>query len=35
MTSNHESTPRRRRPGWLWVWAVFVVYFAFEVVRLS
>lgn len=34
MTSNHESTPRRRL-GWLWVWAALVVYFAFEVMRLS
>jgi len=35
MTSNQQSTSRHRLPGWLWVWAAFVVYFAFEVMRLS
>jgi hypothetical protein len=35
MTSNYESKPRQRRLGWFWVWAALVVYFAFEVARLS
>ncbi|MDH3953377.1 MAG: hypothetical protein OEV03_04130 [Gammaproteobacteria bacterium] len=35
MTSNYESKPRQRRPGWIWVWAGLVIYFAFEVARLS
>ena len=35
MTSNYESKPRQRRPGWIWVWAAFVIYFAFEAARLA
>jgi len=35
MTSNDEPTLRHRLPGWLWVWAAFVVYFALEAMRLS
>lgn len=35
MTSNHESGQERRRRGWLWVWAVLVVYLALEALRLS
>jgi hypothetical protein len=35
MTGNYESKPRARRPGWIWVWAALVIYFALEVARLS
>ncbi len=35
MTSLYESKPRQRRLGWVWVWAALVIYFAFEVARLS
>ena len=35
MTDNYESKPQQRRLGWLWVWAAFVIYFAFEVARLA
>jgi hypothetical protein len=35
MTSNRKSGSERRRLGWVWVWGVFVVFFAFEVARLS
>jgi hypothetical protein len=35
MTGNYESKPRQRRLGWMWVWAAFVIYFAFEIARLS
>ncbi len=35
MTSNYESKPRQRRLGWIWVWAAFVIYFAFEAARLA
>jgi len=35
MTSKQESVQERRLPGWLWVWAAFVVFFALEAVRLS
>jgi hypothetical protein len=35
MTSNYESKRPQRRLGWIWVWAVFVIYFAFEIARLS
>ena len=35
MTSNRKSRSERRRLGWVWVWAVFVVFFALEVARLS
>ena len=35
MTSNYQSKPRERRLGWIWVWAALVIYFVFEVARLS
>ena len=35
MTSNYESKPRQRLPGWIWVWGALVIYFAFEVARLA
>ena len=35
MTGNYESKPQQRRLGWIWVWAALVIYFAFEVARLS
>ena len=35
MTSNRKFGSERRRFGWVWVWAVFVVFFALEVARLS
>ena len=35
MSGNGKSETERRRTGWIWVWAAFVIYFAFEVARLS
>ena len=35
MRSNKHSKPRQRSLGWIWVWAAFLIYFAFEIVRLS
>ncbi len=35
MTSNRKPGSECRRLGWVWVWAVFVVFFALEVARLS
>ena len=35
MMSNRKCESERRRLGWVWVWAVFVIFFALEVARLS
>ncbi len=35
MTSKQQTVKERRRVGWLWVWAVFIVFFALEAARLS
>ena len=35
MMSNRKRGLERRRLGWVWVWAVFVIFFALEVARLS
>jgi hypothetical protein len=35
MMSNPKRGSERRRLGWVWVWAVFVIFFALEVARLS
>ena len=35
MTDNYETKPLQKRLGWIWVWAALVIYFAFEVARLS
>ena len=35
MSDKGETGTERRNTGWLWVWAVLVIYFAFEVARLS
>ena len=35
MTDNYDAKPQQRRLGWIWVWVAFVLFFAFEVARLS
>ncbi len=35
MNGNGKSGIQRRRTGWIWVWAAFIIFFALEVARLS
>jgi len=35
MTCKNDSGVRARCPGWVWVWAILVIFVALEVARLS
>lgn len=35
MDTTQETTERRGRYGWVWVWAALIVFVAFEMARVS
>ena len=35
MNDKGETRVQRKRFGWIWVWAAFVIFFALEVARLQ
>jgi len=35
MNGKRKSGVERRRLGWVWVWAAFIIFFVLEVTRLS